>query len=255
MLDTKYLGAIMKTFKNTKFENIIVVGRGRVALRIYEIVKNDFENAILYSGKEGDDHFNSLKNCFIISANNLYVFKPLCVENNTIINYHNALLPRHRGLNAAMWAIYNGDKYTGVCWHLVESGIDTGDILACDRIKITDKIDSLELIYKQGDLAINLFKKLFDDIKNDNVKPIKQKNKGASYHNKELPNKAKLNLSWKFEKISCFLRAFACCLTTKPKIKLAGDWQEVTDYTISSNSIVIKSKNSSITIKRNNNGR
>ena len=27
MLDTKYLGAIMKTFKNTKFENIIVVGR------------------------------------------------------------------------------------------------------------------------------------------------------------------------------------------------------------------------------------
>ena len=85
MLDTKYLGAIMKTFKNTKFENIIVVGRGRVALGIYEIVKNDFENAILYSGKEGDDHFNSLKNCFIISANNLYVFKPLCVENNTII--------------------------------------------------------------------------------------------------------------------------------------------------------------------------
>lgn len=119
----------------------------------------------------------------------------------------------------------------------------------------SNKINSLELVYKQGYLAINLFKKLFDDIKNDNVKPIKQKNKGASYHNKELPNKAKLNLSWKFEKISCFLRAFACCLTTKPKIKLAGDWQEVTDYKISSNSIVIKSKNSNITIKRNNNDR
>ena len=119
----------------------------------------------------------------------------------------------------------------------------------------SDKINSLELVYKQDYLAINLFKKLFDDIKNDNVKPIKQKNKGASYHNKELPNKAKLNLSWKFEKISCFLRAFACCLTTKPKIKLAGDWQEVTDYKISSNSIVIKSKNSNITIKRNNNDR
>ncbi|WP_096023615.1 hypothetical protein [Campylobacter lanienae] len=118
-----------------------------------------------------------------------------------------------------------------------------------------DKIALLELVHKQGDLAINLFKKLFDDIKNDNVKPIKQKNKGVSYHNKELPNKAKLNLSWKFEKISCFLRAFACCLTTKPKIKLAGDWQEVMDYKISSNSIVIKSKNSSITIKRNKDGR
>ena len=219
-----------------------------MANAVFEIVKAHKKDALLYNGKEGDEFFNSLKNTLIISANNMYVFKKPCVENNFIINYHNALLPRHRGLNAAMWAIYNKDKYSGICWHKVDCGIDTGEILACERIKITDDMDSLELLGLQAKLAISSFKEVFKCIVEQKLQAKPQNKLKASYHSKELPNKARLNLTWKFEKISRFLRSFAC-VQTAPKIKLNGAWQEVVFYEITKNSIYIKCENSSIRIE------
>lgn len=227
---------------------MIVVGTGRVANTIYNIVKKKFSDTVLLKGNEGDAYFNTIKDAFIVSANNMYLFKKPCIENNFIINYHNALLPRHRGLNAAMWAIYSGDKYSGVCWHLVECGIDTGEILICKKIEIA-KLDSLELLVAQSGIAIKAFKELFDNILlGQTLKCVKQSKLKASYHGKELPNNAKLNLSWKFEKISRFLKSFACVID-KPKVKVDNKWFNIIDYKISENSIYIKCTNLNIRIE------
>jgi Formyl transferase len=47
------------------------------------------------------------------------------------VNAHMGLLPHYRGMNVAEWAALNGDV-VGCSVHLIDSGIDTGDIL-CDR--------------------------------------------------------------------------------------------------------------------------
>jgi len=46
------------------------------------------------------------------------------------VNLHPALLPRHRGPIPLSWSIRAGDPHYGVTWHRMDSGFDTGAILA-----------------------------------------------------------------------------------------------------------------------------
>jgi methionyl-tRNA formyltransferase len=45
------------------------------------------------------------------------------------LNVHAGQLPRYRGRNVINWALINGEPEIGVTVHLVDAGIDTGDIL------------------------------------------------------------------------------------------------------------------------------
>jgi folate-dependent phosphoribosylglycinamide formyltransferase PurN len=51
------------------------------------------------------------------------------------INAHYGLLPAYRGMNVTEWSVYRGDT-VGVSVHMVDPGIDTGDILATQEISI-----------------------------------------------------------------------------------------------------------------------
>lgn len=45
------------------------------------------------------------------------------------MNIHAGMLPRYRGRNVINWAILNGETEIGVTAHMMDEGIDTGDIL------------------------------------------------------------------------------------------------------------------------------
>lgn len=45
------------------------------------------------------------------------------------VNFHDGPLPRYAGLNTPAWAIWNGEAQHGITWHLIEGGVDEGDIL------------------------------------------------------------------------------------------------------------------------------
>jgi methionyl-tRNA formyltransferase len=51
------------------------------------------------------------------------------------INPHYGLLPAYRGMNVTEWSVYHGDP-PGVTVHMVDPGIDTGDILLREEIAI-----------------------------------------------------------------------------------------------------------------------
>lgn len=53
-------------------------------------------------------------------------------------NLHASLLPRYRGAAPINWAVINGDKETGVTTFFLKHEIDTGDIIAQERIAIAD---------------------------------------------------------------------------------------------------------------------
>lgn len=46
------------------------------------------------------------------------------------INFHDGPLPRYAGLNTPVWALINRQPAHGVTWHMIEGGLDKGDILA-----------------------------------------------------------------------------------------------------------------------------
>jgi methionyl-tRNA formyltransferase len=62
------------------------------------------------------------------------------------INFHDALLPRHRGPNATGWAFRLGDSETGVTIHRMTPEFDAGTILAQVRVPITDDDDWSTLV-------------------------------------------------------------------------------------------------------------
>jgi methionyl-tRNA formyltransferase len=61
------------------------------------------------------------------------------------INFHDALLPHHRGPNATGWAFRAGETETGMTLHRLIPEFDAGPILAQVRIPITDDDDMTTL--------------------------------------------------------------------------------------------------------------
>lgn len=62
-----------------------------------------------------------------------------------IINIHPALLPSFPGLHGIKDAFEAGVAETGVTVHYVDSGVDTGPVIAQEKV-IIDKNDTLEIL-------------------------------------------------------------------------------------------------------------
>lgn len=69
----------------------------------------------------------------------------LATYENRIINIHPSLLPKFPGLHGIRDAYTAGVIETGVTIHYVDSGVDTGPIIAQEKVKI-DATDSLETL-------------------------------------------------------------------------------------------------------------
>ena len=149
------------------------------------------------------------ENTLIVSVCNNYVFskKTLSRPNVFAINYHNALLPRHRGMNAEAWSIYEQNKESGVTWHKIEDGIDTGEILYQKRLEIGSDETSLQLLNRQTKLAYDIFEANIEDIIHWCIKRHKQTG-DSSYHGiKDVPSNGRLSVDWNCDKTYAFLRA------------------------------------------------
>lgn len=151
------------------------------------------------------------ENTLIVSANNNYIFPDIVVgmPNLTIVNFHNSLLPHHRGRNASTWSIFEQNDITGVTWHIVDSRIDNGDIVFQKEIPIEKDETALGLIQKGQVVGIKGFEEFLPKLLDDSVSIAKQK-KLEDYivhYSKDVPNNGILDTNWKIEKISAFLRS------------------------------------------------
>ncbi len=88
------------------------------------------------------------------------------------INLHASLLPKYRGASPIQQAILNNDEYAGVTSMMMEEGLDSGDILGLEYIKITPTMHVGELFERLSQVAADL---TIDTIKNfNNIKQKKQ---------------------------------------------------------------------------------
>ncbi|MCF7991024.1 MAG: amino acid adenylation domain-containing protein [Thiohalocapsa sp.] len=97
------------------------------------------------------------------------------------INYHDSPLPAYAGLNATSWAIINGEREHGVSWHLMESGIDTGDIVKSGRVPIQHDDTAQTLNLRCTEIAIQIFDSLVDDLVQSQLARTPQRVTGRSY--------------------------------------------------------------------------
>ena len=66
-----------------------------------------------------------------------------------LVNYHDGLLPKYRGLSATKWSRYLNEKSTGFTYHLINQAIDDGNMLIQDAVPIPESISFYELEYRK----------------------------------------------------------------------------------------------------------
>ena len=64
---------------------------------------------------------------------------------NRVINVHPSLLPAYPGMHGAQQAIDGGSRITGCTVHLVDTGTDTGPIIAQGAVPVLDSDDASTL--------------------------------------------------------------------------------------------------------------
>ncbi|MDG1477438.1 MAG: methionyl-tRNA formyltransferase [Vicingaceae bacterium] len=84
-------------------------------------------------------------------------------------NLHASLLPQYRGAAPINWAIINGEKETGVSTFFLQHKIDTGDIIAQEKVNIEENETAGELHDKLMDIGSNLVLKTVQDIENEKI--------------------------------------------------------------------------------------
>ncbi|WP_445781345.1 formyltransferase family protein [Shewanella sp.] len=80
-------------------------------------------------------------------------------KNATLLNIHFSNLPSYKGCFTAIWPLINGEKSVGVTLHLIDSGIDTGDIIDKAVFDLSENITSIELYELYQDSAVRLLEK------------------------------------------------------------------------------------------------
>lgn len=90
------------------------------------------------------------------------------------INIHGSILPEYRGAAPIQRSILDGKEYAGVTAQQMDIGIDTGDILFCEKTKILENETSGDLYERLTVIGAQLLVKTLEAIKQGNVNPVKQ---------------------------------------------------------------------------------
>jgi methionyl-tRNA formyltransferase len=89
-------------------------------------------------------------------------------------NLHASLLPKYRGAAPINWAIMNGETETGVTTFFINQIIDTGSILAQEKISISENMTAGELHDQLMNLGANLTVETLDKIANNEIQATPQ---------------------------------------------------------------------------------
>jgi len=100
------------------------------------------------------------------------------------INFHDAILQRYGGIHATSWALLNDEKTHGITWHVMEEGIDTGDILKQKQVDIDDGETAFSLNLKCYSAAIEAFDELVQELLKGAYERKQQSSEERTYYGK-----------------------------------------------------------------------
>jgi methionyl-tRNA formyltransferase len=139
------------------------------------------------------------------------ILKPSLLElpRTGCVNCHSSLLPRHRGPNPFAAAIRAADEHSGVTFHIMEPGIDTGDILDQVAFPLQPEETAISLYKASCDQAANLVVNLMDRIEREGLHGEPQDPNIATYEKKPTVEDAWVDWNLPAEEIHRLVRAIS----------------------------------------------
>ena len=120
---------------------------------------------------------------FLVSYNYKYILPKTIVDifPGRAFNLHISLLPWNRGASPNLWSFINNTP-KGVTIHLIDEGLDTGDILYQMQLFFDEELETFESSYKKLHESVQeLFCANWQCMKRGAINPIKQ----GSVHTKQ----------------------------------------------------------------------
>ena len=109
------------------------------------------------------------------------------------VNVHASILPKYRGAAPIQWAVINGDSKTGVTTMQMDEGMDTGDILICEKVDIDKNETTGELWDKLSIIGGKVLVKTLNKIEDGTITRTKQ---GDNYTMAPMLNKELSKINW-----------------------------------------------------------
>ena len=138
-----------------------------------------FQPLKLRGNEEAKKQIEDLKPDFIIVAAYGQILPKQILDIAPCINLHASLLPKYRGASPIQESLLNDDSYTGVTSMLMEEGLDSGDILGFQYLKITSTMEVSEAFEKLSTIAAKLTITTLNNF--ENIKPLKQNEAEVSF--------------------------------------------------------------------------
>jgi len=130
----------------------------------------------LKSNEEMIDLIKEIKPDFIVvvAFGQILPKEVLQIPKYGCINLHASLLPKYRGAAPINWCIIDGESKSGNTTMLMDVGLDTGDILLTQEVKLPCDITAGELHDILSSSGSQLLVKTINGIINNEIKPTKQ---------------------------------------------------------------------------------
>ncbi len=125
------------------------------------------------------------------------------------VNLHPSLLPHYRGRESIHWAIRNGERRIGLTAHFVNSGVDSGDIIAQQAIALSEDDDIGSALEKLHPIYARLSRDVAALLRTGSARAVPQA-AGNWPHCPSLgPADREIDWSWSSQAVADFVRAWA----------------------------------------------
>jgi len=123
------------------------------------------------------------------------------------INFHPALLPKHRGCWSGFWSIFEGDTETGVTCHRMVEKFDEGLLLHQEKTPILSDDTSASILKKLLPVTAACAKSVLADYFGSGLHAGEEQRGDISYHFRELPFGGLVQPEWADDQVERFIRA------------------------------------------------
>lgn len=168
----------------TKQIRIAFLGINDAGKRIYDwLVSRGEEVMLLITTKEELQLIEQKKPDIIVSCGFRYKVPASILQVPPLgcVNIHSSYLPFNRGANPNVWSIIENTP-AGATIHFMDDKFDTGPIIARRKVGVSLSDNAKDLYKKLEDAQVELFEETWTQIKQQKIKPIKQKKEAGTTH-------------------------------------------------------------------------
>lgn len=142
------------------------------------------DKVIIWSEKLSIENITNIQPNVVVSYSYSHILKVEELNSlpNRIINLHISLLPYNRGADPNAWSFLENTP-KGVSIHLIDPGVDTGELLVQKEVVFDENTETLAHSYQVLQEEIqSLFRDNWDDIKYWKIKGVAQAGKGTFHY-------------------------------------------------------------------------